>query len=180
MSDSAQPDLGALYLRHRDAMYRVAYATLRDAGLSSQAEDAVSVAVESILASPPQTVRNWEAFLVSTAKRKAIDILRSAVARHSAGALAAQKDAPADDHALEELDEAMDRAWAAARVWDALAILDDRHRKAVWDRVALERDRGLVAVELGVTPARVSQLVAEALLTLKEHMMKEIQEEESA
>ncbi|MEH3138815.1 MAG: sigma factor [Mycobacterium kyogaense] len=73
---SPRPDLGALYLAHRDAMYKVAASVLRDQGLQSQAADAVSEAIVSILASPPENVANWEAFLVTAAKRKALDIIR--------------------------------------------------------------------------------------------------------
>ncbi len=71
------PDLGALYLRHRDAMHRVAASVLREAGRASEASDAVSDAMVSIMASP-RDVRNWEAFLVTAAKRKALDRVRSA------------------------------------------------------------------------------------------------------
>ncbi|MDK6499285.1 sigma factor, partial [Escherichia coli] len=66
------PDLGALYLRHRDAMHTVAASVLREAGRASEAEDAVQDAIVSIMASPPENVRNWEAFLVTAAKRKAL------------------------------------------------------------------------------------------------------------
>lgn len=76
------PDLGAFYLRHRDAMYKVVASVLREAGRVSEPDDAVHDAIVSIMASPPKIVQNWEAFLVTAAKRKALDRIRSAAARH--------------------------------------------------------------------------------------------------
>ena len=53
------PDLGALYLRHRDAMRGVAASVLREAGLADTAGDAVHEAIVSIMKSPPGDVRDW-------------------------------------------------------------------------------------------------------------------------
>jgi DNA-directed RNA polymerase specialized sigma24 family protein len=80
MSERPQvvPDLAALYLQHRDAMYRVAASVLRGAGLVNFAADAVQDAIVSMMTSPPSGVRNWEAFMVAAAKRKAFDRCRSA------------------------------------------------------------------------------------------------------
>lgn len=39
---SMTPDLSALYLRHRDAMHKVAASVLRDAGHASESDDAGS------------------------------------------------------------------------------------------------------------------------------------------
>lgn len=61
---NVSPDLGALYLRHRDAMHKVAASVLREAGRASEAADAVQEAILSVMTSPPRHVRNWEAFLV--------------------------------------------------------------------------------------------------------------------
>jgi RNA polymerase sigma-70 factor (ECF subfamily) len=49
-----------------------------------------------------------------------------------------------------------------------LVGLDVRHRKAVWDTVALERPRSEVAAELNVTPSRISQMTTRALAQLRE------------
>ena len=167
-----EPDLGALYLMHRDAMHRVAAAVLREAGMAAQAGDAVQDAMVSILSSPPEGVKNWEAFLVMAAKRRALDRIRSADARHSGSAL------PEDaldrvDHDVdiaEEVSADVDRKNRAAIAWDCLAVLEDRDRKVVWDICALERARGEVADELGVTPGRISQIVARGLAALREAM----------
>jgi RNA polymerase sigma factor (sigma-70 family) len=168
---SSPPDIGALYLQHRDAMYRVAASVLREAGRASDAGDAVQDAIVSILASPPVGVQNWEALLVSTAKRRALDRLKSASVRHSGGELDEGYDRaePGDDLA-DDVASAVDSQRRAALAWDSLAALDERHRKAVWDTVALQRPRGEVAAELGVTPARVSQIVTAALKELRDEM----------
>jgi RNA polymerase sigma factor (sigma-70 family) len=168
---SPPPDIGALYLQHRDAMYRAAASVLREAGRASEAGDAVQDAIVSILASPPGNVRNWEALLVGTAKRRALDRLRSAAVRHAGGELDDTHDrAERGDDLADDVASAVDSQRRAALAWDSLAVLDERHRKAVWDMVALERSRSEVAAELGVTPARVSQMVTAALKDLRDEM----------
>ena len=83
VSRTGEPDWAALYQKHRDAMYRIAARVLREAGLAESAEDAVMDAMTSLMNSPPtETVRNWEAVLVTAAKRKALDLLRSAAIQH--------------------------------------------------------------------------------------------------
>jgi DNA-directed RNA polymerase specialized sigma subunit len=55
-------------------------------------------------------------------------------------------------------------------VWDCLSVLDERHRKVVWESVALGRPRSEVATELNVTPARVSQMTTRSLALLRQEM----------
>lgn len=142
-------------------------------GRSSEKEDVVSDAIMSIMASPPQNVRNWEAFLITAVKRKALDRIRSAEVRHSGPELVEATHDRADGSDLEEdVVEAVDRRKRAGAVWDCLSILDERHRKAVWETAALERPRSQVAAELGVSPARVSQMVTRALALLREEMQR--------
>lgn len=163
------PDLGALYLRHRDAMYKVAAAVLREVGRASEAADAVNDAIVSIMTSPPREVRNWEAFLVTAAKRKALDRVRSADVRHAGAEFVESIHDRADNtDVAEDVADALDRKERAALAWDCLSGLDERHRKAVWETVALERPRSEVAAELGVSPARVSQMRTRALAILRE------------
>lgn len=165
------PDLGALYLRHRDALHKVAASVLRDAGRASEAEDAVQDAIVSIMASPPENVRNWEAFLVTAAKRKALDRIRSAEVRHAGPEFVEAVHDRADDSDLaEDVAEAIDQQEQAGRAWACLAILDERHRKVVWETAALGRPRSEVAAEMNVSPARVSQMATRSLALLREEM----------
>lgn len=165
------PDLAALYLRHRDAMHKVAASVLREAGRASEAEDAVQDAILSIMASPSENVRNWEAFLVTAAKRKALDRIRSAEARHAGPEFVEAVHDHADDSDLaEDIAEAIDQQERAGQAWDSLAILDERHRKAVWETAALGRPRSEVAAEMNVSPARVSQMSTRSLSLLREEM----------
>lgn len=62
MSESprAVPDLAALYLHHKDAMYRVAASVLREAGLVHFAADAVQDAIVSMMTSPPSGIPNGQ------------------------------------------------------------------------------------------------------------------------
>jgi RNA polymerase sigma factor (sigma-70 family) len=165
------PDLGALYIRHRDAMYKVAASVLREAGLASQAGDAVNDAIVSIMASPPNDVRNWEAFLVTAAKRKALDRITSAEARHAGPELdESLHDQIGDVDIADVVAADVDRKRSAAVAWDCLSILDDNHRKVIWDIAALEWSRGEVAAVMGVSPSRISQMTTKALELLREEM----------
>jgi len=108
------PDLGALYLRHRDAMHKAAVSVLREMGRVSEAADAVNDAIISIMASPPRDVRSWEAFLVTAAKRKALDRVRSADVRHAGPEFVESIHDRADDTDLVVLPAACDTPTAAA------------------------------------------------------------------
>ena len=172
---AVMPDIGALYLRYGDTMHKVAASLLREAGLESHARDAVQDAIVSIMASPPQNVQNWEAFLVLAVKRKAIDRIRSADARHAGPELDESVHDYVDDRVdvADQVAEAIDCSRRAGFAWDALSVLDDRQRKVVLDITALERSRGDVAAELGVTPGRVSQIMKQALALLEEEMTEQ-------
>lgn len=170
---SNAPDLGALYLQHRDALHKVAAGVLRNAGRADEAGDAVQEAIVSILASPPENVRSWEALLVSAVKRKAIDRLRSADVRHAGGELTDTAHDRMDD--VDVADSVADRLDQQARariVRSCLDVLDPRNRKAVWETVAMQRPRSEVAKELGVTPSRVSQMTTSSLATLQREMRR--------
>jgi RNA polymerase sigma-70 factor (ECF subfamily) len=165
--------LAALYLKHRDAMHRVAAKVLREAGLADQAGDAVQDAMVSLMASSPAGVENWEALMVATAKRRALDRLGSAAVRHAGSELGERHDSTAEGDVADEVAESVDRTRLAALAADALSVLDDRHRKVAWDYIALERPRPEVAAELGVTPARVSQMAKQVLEQMRDAMKRE-------
>lgn len=167
MNTVPPPDWAALYQKHRHAMFRVAASVLRDQGRQREAEDAVSAAMESLMRSPPPGVQDWEAVLVTTTKRRALDLLRSAAYRHAGPELLPEHDAEDSVDVAAEAVDTVNRRRAGAAAWDAMSMLDDRHRKVAWEYVALERPRQEVAEELGVTPARVSQIALEALRTLR-------------
>jgi len=165
-----QHDLASLYSRHRDAMYRAAASELRGAGLADLAGDAVQDAIVSIMTAPPHDVRNWEAILVNAAKWKARDRVKSAAVSHAGPELSHHHDrADGTDLAEDVVDDLeVQRLSAVAR--ESLSVLDERHRKAVWDFAALNRPRSDIAAELGVTPGRVSQMTKKALGLLQEEI----------
>lgn len=173
MTEVPPPDWAALYQKHRDAMYRVAARTLRGSGREAEAGDVVMAAMESLMKRPPQNVKNWEAMMVKTTTRRALDLLKSAEVKHSSGVELLDHDAALPGNLEQDIAEAVDRQRDAAAAWDKLSILDDRHRQVVWEYVAKERPRDEVAAELGVSPARVSQMATKALKQLKEALEKE-------
>lgn len=160
--------MAALYQKHRHAMYRVAARVLREAGMADQAADAVQDAMVSLMASPPEDVRNWEAVMIATARRRALDRLGSAAVRHAGPELGDEHDRAGESDIADEVAESVDSQQSGAAVWDALAVLDERHRKVAWEYIALARPRTEVAAELGVTPARVSQMAKQALDVLRD------------
>lgn len=173
-----QADLAALYQRHKDAMHGIAALVLRDVGLASEAPEVVHDAIVSIRDSPPEEVRNWEAFLVTAAKRKALDRVRSARVRHSGPDLSETGHDFADGaDTAEDVADAIDLQRRAGYVWDALPMLNEQRRKVAWEVVAKERPRGEIAAELGVTPGRVSQIRKEALAELRDIVLKAEEED---
>ena len=72
-------------------MWSVARRVLREAGRESDTADVVQEAMRSLIASPPKSVMNWEALMVATAKRRALDLLDSARVRHDGGELSEEK-----------------------------------------------------------------------------------------
>lgn len=167
---SGHPDWAALYQKHRDAMYRVAAKVLRDAGLAGHAEDAVQAAMVSLMKSPPQGVVSWEAVLVKTTQRRALDILDSAAVRHAGPPLAEEHDSADPGSHVEDIDEILDRQRLTAQVTSHLSLLNEQQRHVAWEYLARGRPRTDVAIALGVTPARISQIAAAAIKILREAM----------
>ncbi|MFL6137377.1 MAG: sigma-70 family RNA polymerase sigma factor [Frankiaceae bacterium] len=173
MSGQAAPDWAAIYSRHRDAMYRVARSILREASLGDHAPDVVQDALTSLIASPPDVVDNWQAFMVTAVKRKALDLIRSAPIRHAGPSLGDEHDFVAEGDLAEEVAERVDRPQAEARVQEALSCLDARQRTVAWEYLALKRPRAEIAAKLEVSPARVSQIATEVLRRLRTEMSRE-------
>ena len=130
-------------------------------------------AMESLMKKPPRNVKNWEAMMVKATTRRALDLLKSAEVKHAPGSSCSTMTAHVTGSLEDDVVEAVDRQRDAATAWDKLSILDDRHRQVVWEYVAKGRPRDEVAAELGVSPARVSQMATKALKQLKEALEKE-------
>ena len=116
MSEVPPPDWAALYQQHRDAMYRVAARVLREAGRADEAEDAVMAAMESLMKSPPTNVQNWQAVMVTAAKRRALDLLGSAAVRHEVATDESRRLDSAVDGLADDVAELVDRQRAGAVV----------------------------------------------------------------
>ncbi|WP_193752236.1 sigma-70 family RNA polymerase sigma factor [Microbacterium oxydans] len=153
-------DWAALYQKHRDAMYGVAYEVLRGSGRVDLADDAVQEAMVSLMkAPPPEPPRSWEALFVVTAKRRALDIVGAAAMKK--GSKFSEEYVPAarppdDDDALERLEK-------MARARPVIAGLDAQEHVVLAQYIVRDRPRGDVAAELGVTPGRVSQISTRVL-----------------
>ena len=162
------PDWAALYLAHRGAMYGAAARALRAAGLADQAGDAVQDAIESLMKSPPERVQNWEAFLVTVAKRKALDRLKSAGVRKTRPELSDERHPSAvGSDVAEDVSEELDRHRLAAKARGLIESLPARDREVVLRCVVGEDSQKEVAADLGVTPGRVSQMIKAALEQLR-------------
>lgn len=161
------PDWAALYEEHKDAMWIAAASVLRVSGRESEAEDAVMAAMVSLMESPPTSPpRSWRALMITAAKRRALDRVRSAEARHHGGDAEDLKDEPEIGDFSEDVIDRLEVERQGALVWDALAVLEPRDRQIVWKRVALGRSRAEVAEEFDVSPGRINQVVARALKRL--------------
>ena len=163
------PDLGALYMEHREVMFRVAVSVLRAAGRESEATEVVSEAIESIISSQPRGIKNWQAFLVTVTKRKALDRLGSAEVRHGGGQFDEADDRGRSVYLDEEVANAIDRTTLAR---ECLSVLNERDRYILWQTVAVERSRDEVAAELGVSPPRISQIKKKALEVIRAEMAR--------
>ncbi|MEU4194892.1 sigma-70 family RNA polymerase sigma factor [Kribbella sp. NPDC026611] len=176
---SGSPEWAALYQKHKDAMYKVAARVLREAGLADQAEDAVADAITSMIQSPPLAeVKNWEAFMVTAAKRKALDRLKSAAVQHSGPELSELSELPSGGDFADEVAEEIDRQRLGARLWDARAVLDVRERRILEEHIERGRSQAEVATEFGISRSRVSQIVTTALKKLRAKLTEEAGEDE--
>lgn len=172
-SDSGHRDLEVLYGEHADAMHRAAARVLRGTRVAHRYQDAVQDAVVSLMSRwPTGKVENWEAFLVSVARRKALDILKSADVRHPDFKPVEEHDPLDEDDVAETVTSVLDQDRVVKAAREKLSLLPDRDRFVLEQYKALGRSGSDVAAELGISPGRVSQIATLALKTM-ERMLKE-------
>lgn len=163
MADSRY-DWAALYGKHRDAMHRVARQVLRGSGRVDLADDAVSDAVESLMKKPPSVPpRSWEALLVATAKRRAIDIMRSSAIK--TGVAYSEEYVPGTS--LADQEDALEWLEKLSRARPAIARLDRQEQFVFVEHIVRDRLRADVAAALGVSPSRVSQITTKVLMMIR-------------
>lgn len=169
------PDWAALYEKHKEAMWKAAGRVLREAGRHSETADVVHAAMESLMSSVPGNVENWEALMVKTAVRRAVDFLRSAHVRHDGGELEEDlTDGLATDQYIgDDVADTVDRERAGTLVWDALGQLDPRNRRIVWERLVHERTGRELAEEFNLSEGRISQIVKDSLATLRTELRRQ-------
>lgn len=159
-------DAATAYLQHRTVLYKVAYAVLWDAGLESDVKDVLSDIAEGLLRKPPSEVRNWEAFLVTMTKRRSIDHLRSAPVRHRNGSEFEFDTVPSEQFEIDDMLSGIDLAKAlqiAEKERDALPEPDRTiAQQCLWN----QHRQSDVADQLGITQARVSQILKSARTTI--------------
>lgn len=172
-ASAVAPDIGAIYLEHREAMYGVAYSMLRGDG-GNHADDVISEVMVSLLKNPPRSVENWEAYLVRAVQNKVRDRWKSAAHRKERLLLAEAApiegddrlagDDVVDDPATEVVDFlgrrqtvlAVRSAMAELKAWDSQAAY------ILWQCSGLERSSQQLADEFGVSSSRIRQISAKA------------------
>lgn len=173
------PNIGALYLEHREKLIRAAASVLlRSFKLRDGDLDVVQQVFLELQENPPDvTVDNWEAFLVRRTNLRAIDYGRKQHVKKWGGSVE-DKDFDAADPAsgddIAEVDSAIDTEIGMRDVRAAMAELSDRERHVI-QRLELDGAiRDEVATDLGVTPPRISQIRKVALEKIKAHIEREV------
>lgn len=166
------PDIGAVFLKHRDVMYSVAYAMLRT-DQHNQAKDVIGEVMVAILRHPPDSVENWEAYLVRSVQNKIRDLWKSAAHRHEQLLLAEAapiegdrlggdevEDDPASDVveliSRQQTVQSVRAAMAEVEAWDPQAAY------VLWQCSGLERSSQQVADDLGLSSSRIRQISSKA------------------
>jgi len=162
-------ELVALYLKHRAALWRTAQRTLNGAAVGGVSADDVVQQVMLELRErglPPAAAHGHiEAYLLRSVRSRAIDAIRR-VKRFDQLPDTGSFDA-ADPSAVDPL-AAAEQASFVRRCDQLLTYLTRNERYAFEERVKKQRPVKDVARELGVAPARVSQLVRAALRKLRD------------
>lgn len=165
----APADFEAAYLDNRDMLHRVAAVALRPYGLESHAPDVVQEAVVSLWRRPPPDVTSWAGLMVSTVKRRAVDVIKSAETRHSGIDLAALAGRPEERAAVDieaEFIATVERERRVAWVRAAIHELPGDQREVI-ERVFYGGETQVqVARARGVTEGRISQIKSAAFKQL--------------
>lgn len=154
------PDLAALYVRHRDVLWRVTQRQL-PRHMHDRAGDVINDVFAKLQVNPPtEPIENWEAYLVTLVRRRAISVCRKEhVDRYG--------EFPAEDAAVFGVwDGASERANEQA-VKTTLMCLEPRRRRILEQVVIADRPAKAVAAEMGISEGRVSQLKTDALQRFK-------------
>ena len=163
---------GALFRQHRAAMQRVATCVLSHMGRRDLAEDAVMQAMLSLSAHPPPEIDNPEVLLIAAAKRKASDIKRLHDITRRAKRVLRDTDAQSSDIAPEVIDH-IDQQRTVQKALDEVARLPVLQQQIIREVIMKGHPARQVAAELGLSPARVSQLRATALTALRVRLCEE-------
>lgn len=164
------PEIAEAYSKHATALHRVSYAVLFDRGLQAWSSDIVNTAILEVLEHPPVGVQNWEAYLVTIVRRRALDFVRSAAVRHRNGSEVDLNAYPDEADRIEEVGDGVDILAQMVKAVDALNALESSSRRIAYEYFWLERKQSDVASDLGITQARVSQVIATARKQLKDHI----------
>ncbi|GAA3665288.1 hypothetical protein GCM10023081_00190 [Arthrobacter ginkgonis] len=169
------PDLGALYLRHRAAMYRMAAVMLRGTGHEDSAEDVVQAVVTKLVgAMPAEPPQNWEAWLIQCVKNQVKDLLKLASTRREVSKEPeVTPEWGMEDDFAEQVAERVVAEDAGVKVREALGCLTAKEREVVWSVCGKEQSQTDVARRLGISPGRVSQLKKSGLNKLHQQMQQQ-------
>lgn len=171
------PNLGALYLKHGDKLIRMAASVLwRDFGLTDGDLDVVQEVFRELQERPPkEEIQNWEAYLVRVTQRRAIDWgRRQHVTRHGRSfddedygtELADER----SDDLMREVEAEVDLAARIPDLADAVQTLTPNEKRVILQQFFHDTSRDRLATELGVSPARISQLRTSGLNKLRTYM----------
>ncbi len=163
------PDWGALFQQHRAAMQRVAAHILHHVGRRDLAEDAVMQAMVSLIAHPPAEIDNPEALLIAASKRKASDIKKLHDIARRAKRVLRDTDVQSSDIAPGVVDQ-IDQQRTVQKALDEVARLPVLQQQIIREVIMKGHPARQVAAELGLSPARVSQVRTAALATLREQL----------
>lgn len=154
------PDLGALYLRYRDILWRVAQKQLPEF-MHDRVGEVVSHVFMKLGENPPtEPVRSWEALLVDRVMKRAIDVYRKEHFNRFG-------EFPAEDAAVFGVADGAAASLDASLVKTLLSRLEPRRRQVLEEVVMAGRPAKALAAEWGVSEGRVSQLKTDALKRFK-------------